>query len=60
MEKQIYTQKDLATILNVSIKTISRYIKKGELEALKVGGKIMVTNASFQKFLEDSKIKVKG
>lgn len=58
MENIIYSKKDIARILNVSIKTVDRYIKKGELEAIKVGGLIKITNASFQKFIEDSRFEV--
>lgn len=58
MEGQMYTRQQVAKILNVTEVTVSRLIKSGKLEAFKIGEQIRITNASFQKFLEDSKIEV--
>lgn len=48
---QLYTVKELEPILKKSAQTIKRYIKSGELEAIKVKGCWRVSEAQLKKFL---------
>lgn len=56
-EAEFYRAEDLAKKLDVNIMTIYRYIKSGRLTAYKIGKEYRIEKSSFQKFLDNSKIK---
>lgn len=47
-----YSPLEVASILNVSPRTILNWIKKGELEALKVGRTYRISEANLNIFLK--------
>jgi excisionase family DNA binding protein len=47
----LYTIEEAAQMLKVSVDTIRRMIKRGELEVVKVGVQIRIKAASLQKYL---------
>jgi excisionase family DNA binding protein len=47
----LYTLTEAAEMLKVSVDTIRRMIKRGELDAVKVGGQLRIKAASLQKYL---------
>jgi excisionase family DNA binding protein len=52
MEKlKLYTVEELVEILQVTRRTIYRYIDSGELKAIKVGGYWRVSEAALKDFL---------
>lgn len=59
-----YTRKEISEILKISEKTVDKLIKSGQLEAFKLGdgsrSSIRISEKSFKKFLEQSKIKSNG
>ena len=55
-EKQLYRIDQVAKRFNVSETTVMRWIASGKLESIKLSRKLTrITEASIQKFLEDSK-----
>lgn len=55
-EKQLYRIDQVSKRFNVSETTVNRWIASGKLEAIKLSRKLTrITEASIQKFLEDSK-----
>ena len=50
-----YRAEELASMLDVNIMTIYRYIKSGKLPAYKFGKEFRITKDEFKKFLEDNK-----
>ena len=51
MEK-VYSAKEIATKFDVSVETVWRWFRKGNLAYIKIGGKKMVTEKEFKRFLE--------
>lgn len=56
MNTQYYTVSEVATLLNVSARTVSRMIKNGELPANRVGGAVRIAPADLSVYLNASKI----
>jgi excisionase family DNA binding protein len=50
---KFYTIEQIAECLEVSTRTVRRWIKQGLLVAHRVNGMIRVSAADFQKFLDD-------
>lgn len=50
-EQPLYTVREAAALLRVDIQTIRRMVKRGELEAVRVGGQLRIKRASLQRFL---------
>ena len=51
-EKIVYKLKDLVDILGVSVRTLRKYIKRGELRAVKIGRNYLVRPQDLDDFLE--------
>jgi excisionase family DNA binding protein len=43
MSKQYYTKEEVKAILRISERTFFRYIKKGVINAVKIGGKNLIS-----------------
>lgn len=56
-DKDFYKAEDLASLLDVNIMTIYRYIKAGKLQAYKIGKEFRIDKAEFQRFLNQVKTK---
>ena len=56
---KVYSMYEICEILNVSRKTITKYITSGELKAIRLGNKIRVTETALEEFLESKSIEVK-
>ncbi|MES2087516.1 MAG: helix-turn-helix domain-containing protein [Patescibacteria group bacterium] len=54
-DKPFYKAEDLATILEVNIMTIYRYIKAGRLQAYKIGKEFRIDKEEFNSFLKKCK-----
>jgi excisionase family DNA binding protein len=54
-EKEFYKAEDLASLLEVNIMTIYRYIKAGKLKAYKIGKEFRIDKVEFQSFLNNVK-----
>lgn len=46
-----YSKEEVCTMLKISISTLNRRIAGGELTATKVGGKILISQESLDRFL---------
>lgn len=57
--KDFYTARELADKLRVNIMTVYRYIKRGKLEAYKIGKEFRIEKEEFDGFLSKTKIKQK-
>lgn len=55
-DKELLDTEDIVRYLNVSTKTIYRYIKARQLPAMKVGKRFKIHRADFLKFLEARKL----
>ncbi len=53
---QVIDRKQAADMLNVSIRTVDRYIQKGELEKEEVNGRIFIRTVGLKKLLEKKKL----
>jgi DNA-binding transcriptional MerR regulator len=51
-ETPVYNLKDLSKKLNLSIRTLRKYIKRGDLKARKIGKAYYVTEPNLLDFLE--------
>lgn len=51
-----YTVQEVADHLRLSVLTIYKYIKEGELEAVEFGGHYRVSNEALVKFIEHHKV----
>jgi excisionase family DNA binding protein len=51
-EKIVYKLQDLVDILGVSVRTLRKYIKRGELRAVKIGRNYLVRPQDLDDFLE--------
>lgn len=49
---KLYTVKDLASMLDMHVRTVREYIKRGDIKAKKVGRKYMVTEEEYQAFIK--------
>jgi len=56
-DKEFYKAEDLATLLDVNIMTIYRYIKAGRLRAYKIGRDFRIGKKEFQNFLRSVETK---
>jgi excisionase family DNA binding protein len=51
-EKIVYKLQEVAEILGVSVRTLRKYIKRGELRAVKIGRNYLVRPQDLDDFLE--------
>jgi excisionase family DNA binding protein len=49
--QKFFTEKQVAEMVAVSVRTVSRWIKKGELVAHRFDGLVRIAEADFLKFL---------
>lgn len=57
METKFYDLKELQELLKCSNRTLRRYILTGKLNAIKTGGKFLVSEADLNKFIDLQKVK---
>ncbi len=55
--KEFYKTEELASLLQVNIMTIYRYIKAGKLKAYKIGREFRISKNDFNNFLDKVKTK---
>ena len=53
----MHTKQDVADYLRVSIATIGRLIRSGQLEALKIGRSVRITEKALKRFLASQEVK---
>lgn len=59
--KDFNTIKDIASELNISTRTVRRWIELGYVEAFRPGGrKTYITRRAFEKMIKQSKLKSKS
>ncbi|CKE76410.1 DNA binding domain%2C excisionase family [Streptococcus pneumoniae] len=51
---QFYTVKEFAEMVKISEKTVTRYIKTGDLEAVKFGGQWRITESAVQNYIKNN------
>lgn len=51
---QFYTVKEFAEMVKISEKTVTRYIKTGDLEAVKFGGQWRITETAVQSYIKNN------
>jgi excisionase family DNA binding protein len=51
---KLYTLKEAAELLNVSTKTVTRYIKQGNLKASKLGSQWRIKPSEVERFVDKS------
>ncbi|MBI3379410.1 helix-turn-helix domain-containing protein [Candidatus Gottesmanbacteria bacterium] len=56
--ENIYTVKQVAEKLQVSLLTVRRYIKAGKLQASKLGKDYRILETDIMKFLQNTKIQM--
>ncbi|OGE14936.1 hypothetical protein A3B39_02945 [Candidatus Daviesbacteria bacterium RIFCSPLOWO2_01_FULL_37_10] len=55
---QLYTPEQVAKILQVKAESVRRYVRSGQLKAIKLGGKfIRIERRDLDKFIEQFKIR---
>jgi excisionase family DNA binding protein len=54
-EFELYTTSEVKKMLQVSQRTLYRYMKSGKLEGIKIGNKWRVSKASLQQFIDGGK-----
>lgn len=55
--KEFYKTEELASLLQVNVMTIYRYIKAGKLKAYKIGREFRINKNDFNNFLDKVKTK---
>ena len=55
--KEFYKTEEIASLLQVNIMTIYRYIKAGKLKAYKIGREFRINKNDFNNFLDKVKTK---
>ncbi|HDR7311486.1 TPA: helix-turn-helix domain-containing protein [Bacillus cytotoxicus] len=51
---QFYTIKEFANMVKISEKTVTRYIKTGDLKAVKFGGQWRITDQAVQEYIKNN------
>lgn len=59
MEQKAYTPDEVATMFQISKHTVYELIKRGELQAFKVGNKMRVEQVEIERFIENTKAPAK-
>ena len=49
----VYTRKEVAAKLKISISTLDKFLLSGQLKAFRVGRQVRITEQSLQEFLDD-------
>lgn len=55
--KEFYTLEQLANDINMTVQSLRKFIKAGDLQAYKVGNRYMVTREDIKAWLEHNKVK---
>jgi len=56
MEDSLLSVKEIAKFLNVSIRTVQRMVKRGDLDAVRVGGQIRVHRSALDRLLREGAV----
>lgn len=56
---EIYGVRELAVKLGISTEKVYELMKNGQLEHSKIGNKLVISERSLEKFLEDTRVKSK-
>ncbi|MDD4110098.1 MAG: helix-turn-helix domain-containing protein [Clostridia bacterium] len=56
---KIYTVQEIAEILGISRKTIQKYVRQGDIKAIRLGNQLRITEQAFMDFLESKTVIVK-
>lgn len=56
---KIYTVQEIAEILGISRKTIQKYVRQGDIKAIRLGNQLRITEQAFIDFLESKTVIVK-
>lgn len=56
---KIYTVQEIAEILGISRKTIQKYVRQGDIKAIRFGNQLRITEQAFIDFLESKTVIVK-
>lgn len=56
---KIYTVQEIAEILGISRKTIHKYVRQGDIKAIRLGNQLRITEQAFIDFLESKTVIVK-
>lgn len=56
---KIYTVQEIAEILGISHKTIQKYVRQGDIKAIRLGNQLRITEQAFMDFLESKTVIVK-
>lgn len=59
IENNLITPEQVAEILQINVLTVYNYIKKGKLEAIRLGRSYRILPADLQKLIEASRVKAK-
>ncbi|MFW6230341.1 MAG: helix-turn-helix domain-containing protein [Halanaerobium sp.] len=52
--RQLFTKKEVATKLNVSVRTIDRLILSGQIKAYKLGRSVRIDQEQLDEYLQES------
>lgn len=56
---KIYTVQEIAEILGISRKTIQKYVRQGDIKAIRLGNQLRIKEQAFMDFLESKTVIVK-
>ena len=56
---KIYTVQEIAEILGISRKTTQKYVRQGDIKAIRLGNQLRITEQAFMDFLESKTVIVK-
>lgn len=51
MVVKTYTVEEVAQLLDISVRTVREYIRKGKLKAVKVGNKYIISEDNYRHFV---------
>lgn len=53
--EQFYTASDVASKLKVHVETVKRWLRNGDLEGIRIGGRWRISEDAVQKFIDTHK-----
>lgn len=60
MDERLLTTKEVAEFLNVQERTVTRYIRNGEIASIKIGGQHRISKQAVEDFIDRHTTKPKG
>ena len=60
MDDTLLSVKEIASFLNVSKRTVQRMVKRGDLDAIRVGGQIRVHRTALDRLLREGAVYPEG